>query len=317
MEARKFLRPLVLASILLLAGAISATASTVPASCSESDAGVFTLWGGQTIDVGTVTVAKDENNLYVTYQTSGDWYLKDAKLHVETTPPAERLNLGHADFKSGDIIPCATSYAFTVPLLEDQKGCNGTTTGWLQAYAKVVKIVGAMEIAEEGAYGGTITIASSGGSKKPNDSWYGNINYSVECCDEQCFNFHSETAWAAGNRYTAQGNWATYTPYVAGSTVILYAGQTMVAGTVSFSDSDNGNVTITINLTGDWVFADVSENVKIQDYEVAPSGNPSAGLFAYKYTASGKSFNTTVPKNGFYGVHADVGYWVEVECPLE
>lgn len=116
---------------------------------------------------------------------------------------------------------------------------------------------------------------------------------------------------------SAQGNWATYTPYAAGSTVTLYAGQTMEAGWVSFSNPVNGDVTITINLTGDWVFANVEENVKIQDYAEAPSGNPSAGLFAYKYTASGKSFNTTVPANMLYAVHADVGCWVEVECPIE
>jgi len=115
-----------------------------------------------------------------------------------------------------------------------------------------------------------------------------------------------ETAWAAGSRYVRRGNWATYTPYVAGQTVVLYAGQTQQAGTVTFSAPVDGMVTITIALNSGWSFADVAENVKIQDYATAPSGNPSPGLFTWKGTASGSSFSIAVPENNFYGVHVDV-----------
>jgi hypothetical protein len=104
---------------------------------------------------------------------------------------------------------------------------------------------------------------------------------------------------------------------VPNSTVTLYAGQTMDAGTVHFSAAVDGEVTITINLTGDWEFAPVSENVKIQDYTFAPSGNPAPGRFAHKGTASGTFFSIVVPENNFYGVHADVGYWMETDCPAE
>ena len=57
-----------------------------------------------------------------------------------------------------------------------------------------------------------------------------------------------ETAWAAGPRYIAQGNWATYTPYESGNAVNLWAGQDMDAGDVYFSAVDGGHVTITITL---------------------------------------------------------------------
>jgi hypothetical protein len=118
--------------------------------------------------------------------------------------------------------------------------------------------------------------------------------------------FKDETGWAAGTRYTSKGNWATYTPYVAESTVKLFAGQTMEAGEVSFSSVVDGKVTITITLNCGWHFDDVSDNVKIQDYKSAPSGNPSPGKFAWKRCATKSGFSIKVPANNFYGVHVDL-----------
>jgi len=117
-----------------------------------------------------------------------------------------------------------------------------------------------------------------------------------------------ESGWAAGTRYVSKGNWATYTPYAAGSTVKLFAGQTIEAGSVTFSvpDSDN-KVTITITLKPGWFFDNVPENVKIQDYATTPpSRNPSPGQFAWKGYASLCSFSMRVPANKFYGVHVDL-----------
>lgn len=121
-----------------------------------------------------------------------------------------------------------------------------------------------------------------------------------------------ETAWAAGDRYVTKGNWATYTPYEADSTVKLYAGQTLEAGTVTFSERVENLVTITITLNPGWRFKDVEENVSIQDYESAPSGNPSPGQFAWKNNATGSSFSIEVPANNYYGVHVDVEW---EDCP--
>ena len=122
-----------------------------------------------------------------------------------------------------------------------------------------------------------------------------------------------QTAWADGPRYTPRGNWATYTHYVPGSSVTLYAGQTMPAGTVEFSAVDNGNITITITLNPGWRFEDVSENVKIQDYSAAPSGNPAPGRFAHKADATGSPFTIIVPANNVYGVHVNVE-WSNCVC---
>jgi len=119
------------------------------------------------------------------------------------------------------------------------------------------------------------------------------------------------TAWAANGdeplslRYTPRGNWATYVEY-SEKTVTLFAGQFHRAGTVTFSGPDNGEITITIDLDSGWMFEDVAESVKIQDYESAPSGNPQVGLFAHKGEGSGPTFSITVPANHFYGVHVNV-----------
>ncbi len=133
-----------------------------------------------------------------------------------------------------------------------------------------------------------------------------NLTFCFVVCGEQQPCWDDETAWAAGRRYVTRGNWATYTPYVAGSTVTLFAGQTLNAGTVAFSAVNNGQVTITITLNSGWRFGLVNENVKIQGYASAPSGNPAPGLFANKATATGSPFSITVPAANFYGVHVDV-----------
>jgi len=133
----------------------------------------------------------------------------------------------------------------------------------------------------------------------------------------QCLIFKGETAWAAnGNtpgelRYSQRGNWATYVAY-AEKTTTLFAGQHIDVGSVTFSAPDSGEITITINLSGGWEFADSAGNVKIQDYDKAPSGNPAPGRFAHKNSADStqSSFSISVPLNNFYGVHVNVGQWM-------
>ena len=140
------------------------------------------------------------------------------------------------------------------------------------------------------------------------------ITYSA--VEEPCYEFVDETAWADGGRYVERGNWATFTDYEGDAKIVtLFAGQTNDVGTVEFSEAVDGEVTITISLTGDWEFAPEDENVKIQDYEEAPSRKPAPGLFDHKGDATGSPFSIVVPENNFYGVHVDVGYWEEVECP--
>lgn len=272
--------------------------------CGE--AGVFTLWGGKTIEVGTVAVSNDESNVYVTYETTGNWYLEEAQLYVLESEPMERLAPGHAPYKIEDLPEGTTSWTFEVPLGE--VACE--TPLWLQAHAAVAKVVDGEKVQGETAYGGDV---------QEGNPWYGNMEYVVQCCEEGsvCHEFRGETAWSEGARYMRRGNWATYTAYAPGETVLLFAGQHLEAGNVGFSEPENGFVTISIELFDAWEYAPTEENVKVQDYASEPSGNPAPGRFDWKATASHKSFEIVVPENNFYGVHVDVGYLMEVECPEE
>lgn len=119
----------------------------------------------------------------------------------------------------------------------------------------------------------------------------------------------SESAWAAnGNepgsiRYTPQGNWATYLAYEGmAKSVTLFAGQTIPVGTVSLSAPVGGMVTVTITLDPDWDFAP-GDRIHIQDYAMAPSGNPAPGQFDFSFEP-GQAI--MVPANHFYGIHAVV-----------
>lgn len=130
------------------------------------------------------------------------------------------------------------------------------------------------------------------------------------CPPRECW--FGETAWANGPRYVNRGNWATYTPYVPNSSVTLFAGQTLPAGTVAFSAVSNGKVTITITLNDGWRLKDgYAESVKIQGYSTAPSGNPVPGSFANK----GNLLTVEVDAAEFYGIHVDVEQ--ERECEEE
>lgn len=166
------------------------------------------------------------------------------------------------------------------------------------------------DLCGEYLYNNTAQIIGDGGAVL--DEAYADLEVYV-----QCLIFKGDTAWAAnGNvpgelRYTRRGNWATYVKYDGvEKTTTLFAGQTMNAGSVTFSAPVDGFVTISVQLSGDWVFAPVMSALKVQDYATAPSGNPAPGLFAWKVDAMGNSATITVPVNNFYGVHADVGRWI-------
>ncbi|WP_252699770.1 hypothetical protein [Natronosalvus vescus] len=127
------------------------------------------------------------------------------------------------------------------------------------------------------------------------------IEVSCECPCE------SETAWVDGEPYSSDGtgSWATYTPWVDGSTHDLLAGQTSKAGTVTFDDSSDGVVEIGIDFHDGWSLQDGEEAIKIQGYDEAPSGNPAPGLFS---TYKGRETGVSVERYPYYGIHVDAEY---------
>jgi hypothetical protein len=129
--------------------------------------------------------------------------------------------------------------------------------------------------------------------------------------------YENETAWANGTRYVNKGNWATYTAYAnQPKSVVLFAGQTMDAGNVSFSAPNAGVVTITVEPVGDDNGTPIYDNnIKVQHYTSKPGAkNPAPGLFQWKTVAEGQFGQIDVPVGTFYGVHVDVER--EVDCPV-
>lgn len=135
----------------------------------------------------------------------------------------------------------------------------------------------------------------------------------VELPAEVCY--ADETAWSAGSRYVTRGNWATYTRYTGEAmAVTLFAGQTMPAGLVTFSQPSDGMVEICVVLAEGLRFdPDTDASVKAQGYAAAPSGNPSPGHFTHHFDAESSPFCFTVPADNVFGVHVDVER--EVPCP--
>jgi hypothetical protein len=290
MHARK-MTVFVLSALLALVAMPAMADDTCPVPQVE------TLWAGQTTDIGTVTVSNDDENLYVKYQTTGDWYLTEVHLYVLDMAPTERLPPGQAPYK--ETFPDGTqSYTFTVPL--DDAACGETL--WLQAHAAVVKIVDGHVVKEETAYGGDITKPSRG-------AWYGNIAYEVQCCEEpppppgEC---KEETAWGGASEGEGPAWWYYYDNN-GGATQPIYAGQKLTDGTVTCSD--NGQLSIDL---GSWSLQDVDEPVKVQCYEEGelPDSRPNPGPFD---TFKGDAVNIPNVCNDecrYIAIHLDV----EMDC---
>jgi hypothetical protein len=123
----------------------------------------FPLKAGQNITVGTIDVSNDADNLYVTYATTGDWYVTAASLYVLDDPAGSRLQPGKAPYK---VVGISTqSYTFEVPLGD----LDGTI--YLQPYAEVYSET----YGSEGSYGGEITTSGKG-----QGAWYGEISYEID-----------------------------------------------------------------------------------------------------------------------------------------
>jgi hypothetical protein len=88
----------------------------------------------------------------------------------------------------------------------------------------------------------------------------------------------------------------------------IWAGQDEDAGDVTIADAGGGNVTITIDLGGDWELADVAEPVKIQGFNDGdlPTSRPPAGLFT---TYKGSELEVTVPAYDYFVIQLDVRIW--------
>ena len=122
---------------LLLTVALSANAQCIEGG-DESGTQLFTLYAGQTIDAGTVSVTVNGDNLDVTYTTTNGWELSETHLWVGLSitdmPQTRKGNPipGQFPYVSGDITG-ATSYTSSVALGDLGFSCPGDDKNFLMA----------------------------------------------------------------------------------------------------------------------------------------------------------------------------------------
>ena len=282
-------------------GIVAVTAGTraveVPACVDPCrDVQEVRLMAGQHYEAGKVYVVNNKEKLYVAYETTGEWKMKAIHLFVgacDKLPVNKQGNLVPGQFPyKVEFNGLQTFYYVEIPLDTLPEGCV-----CVAAHAEVVKVVDGEIVQSETAFG-------EGG--KVGKNWFMKFEYCIAVCEDEppvevCY--QDETAWAAGSRYVTQGNWATYTPYVANTPVNVFAGQNYLVGTVTFSEVVDGKVTITLAALNGARLQSVAESVKIQGYETAPSGNPAPGLFT---TYKGNETTVIVDAYAYYGIHLDV-----------
>lgn len=261
---------------------LSTTSIASTGSCTPN---VSTLWAGKTIDAGTVTVTNDDEFIYLTYQLSGEWLLKEVHLYVLNYAPTSRLAPGLAPFNSGILPSGTTFYTFSVPNTYE---CDQML--YLQAHAAIYKVDQFGNVIEsQTGFGGDITWPKKA-------SWYGNIAYTICCEDneEPCYQY--ETAFGGNTEGPGKGAWWFY--YDGDGVETIWAGQIIEVGTVELVGE-----MLTITLTNDWELANSSEAVKIQGYNELPNERPAAGLFT---TYKGTDLVVSLPQFEYYVIHLDV-----------
>ncbi|MCK4731444.1 MAG: hypothetical protein KAT65_03205 [Methanophagales archaeon] len=67
-----------------------------------------TLWAGQNIDAGNVTVSDDGTNINITYDTKDGWELTAYHVYVSTDAPPTKSAPGKFQYKN-DSVPATTS----------------------------------------------------------------------------------------------------------------------------------------------------------------------------------------------------------------
>lgn len=287
---------------------------------------VVRFLAGQHTDVGSVTVGNDADSLYVTYKTTGDWYMKKLHLYVGACDevPKNKGGLIPGQFEKVDgqfgvqvsFMPYQTTHRIAIAK-KDLPECF-----CVAAHAEVEKVVN----------GKVNSQTAWGEGENMGNNWSMMFDYCVQECTppdepptEVCYK--GETAWAAGELYIKGkgkneqgGNWATYTPYVANTSIDIYAGQHYLVGKVTFSEVVDGKVIITITTENGAVLQYGSETVKIQGYTTAPIGiNPAPGQFeTYKGTETTVTVDATNEKGeafNYYGIHLDVKR--VIDCPVK
>lgn len=135
-------------------------ADTPPTSaCTPS---VVTLFAGQTIDAGNVTVTNDVNFIYVTYNTANGYVLTQTHLFVgdcALIPVNKPGNAIPGQFPYTSAHSNLTSYTYQIPIMAIPIG----SCGCIAAHAVVVKLNAAGQVVDQQTGWGNGTVINPTG----------------------------------------------------------------------------------------------------------------------------------------------------------
>jgi hypothetical protein len=137
-----------------------------------SNAFTTNIIAGQNIDVGDIFVWNNNDNLYVQYMTTNNWWLNETHLHVATSlsgiPQTLSGNpkVGNFDYQT-EHNPHVQSYTYTIPII-----WNWQTELYIAAHCEVVlKDINGNIIQQETGWGQ--------GYNFPGNSWAMYFNYTI------------------------------------------------------------------------------------------------------------------------------------------
>lgn len=185
----------------------------VPASaavCGTST--VTTLYAGQTIDAGTVTVSNDGTNLYVQYSTKNGWLMTETHLAIATSlagiPQTKNGNPKVGNFayqRSYNPAVGTDTYVFSLDQLAVSLHLDRFTCGSSQLY------IAAHAVVVQLGSGGEASSRETGwgsGPGFPGANWSTYFTHTIQCCPPpnviQPGDFRTQTqgGWGA----SCQGN---------------------------------------------------------------------------------------------------------------
>lgn len=188
--------------------------STFNTNSNDSDCvEEFTLYAGQNIDVGTVSVSNDSDSIYVTYTTTGGWLIYETHVYVGDVAGIPTNNSGNPQI---GLFPHNMTHSgvssFTVAFAIDEN---------LDCYAIAAHAV--VGITNPDGTVQTETAWSNGNDINDGGSW---ATYSEYCLQDCCE--YEEVVYE------------------------YYGGQNILTGNLTVTNDDQ-NLYVTFNFSGGWV----------------------------------------------------------------
>lgn len=271
---------------------------------SECDPIEVDIMAGQSIYAGSISVENDLTNLYVTYTTTTNWFLKEVHLYVGTYAgiPSKNGNPTPGKFPyKASFSASKSTHTFTIPLSNIVRDANGCM--YIAAHSSLKKVVNGTTVQTETGWAGDLDF--------PGANWATYFQYCTRTCEPE-LEATCETAFMFGNttfnslQIGQRWGWANQFTNVADGTYTfnLYtgAGQNnlnngFLIGTVSVTVAGT-NVNVTYNLTSDG-YVITSTHVYLSD---AIPTTTAPGLYGNQHTlnSTSDSYNLTYSGDGSF-----------------